>query len=796
MSLIAAWVLFPALLALVALGNALVLERLAGVRLPGALLVPVGLAVVVVVVQAAISRPGLAGASTPAVVVLAVAGLALGRPWRRLPLDRAAGAAAAAVFAVYAAPVVLSGKATFTGYIKLDDTATFLALVDRAMEHGRSLSGLPPSTYEAILASIMPSGYPLGSLLPLGAVGPLSGQDLAWLYQPWMAFATAMAALALYALARELLSPRRAALAAAAAGSSTLLFGFALWGGVKEICTAWLIAALAALVPGLIRETGVRAVLPVAVVFAAVADTLSLAGAAWVGPALLVALVVGVRSRVQAGRATAAVAQLAAFAVAAYVLSRPAISTVATFTGQAAEPLKSGGELGNLVRPLRWDQVFGVWLGGDFRVGPRYHALTWILVALVAGGGVAGLVLAALRRSWGIVAYATGAVIGSWYVLRQSGPWVDAKTLAIVSPTALVLCFVGLLGVRLRATAIAAGAVVAGLLVGNAMAYHQTFLAPRDRLAELGRIGDLAAGKGPTLLPLYDPYAARHFLREADPEESSELRRRQVLLNDGQTLPTGSYADLDAIRLGSVTVYRTIVLPRSPIFSRPPSVYRRTWRGRFFDVYERAPGAERTILAHQGIGSATQVAGEARCSVVRDLGRQAQRQGAHLEFVARAPAVFAAPFSGRYPRAWGRGVTPNTLAPWTGGTLRLTPTVPSAGRYDVWLAGSFASDVDVVVDGRRVGQVTGLANQGDYAPVGTVRLQAGAHVVDVRYPRRALSPGTGVPLAEIGPLALAPVADRAARVITLPAERAPDLCRRSLDWIEVVRPAAPAAGVG
>jgi hypothetical protein len=794
-SLLAAWVLFPALLALVAAGHAHLLERLAGVRLPGALVVPAGLAAVVVVVQAVISQPSLAPGAKWVVLGLAVAGLAVGRPWRRLPLDRAALAAAGGVFAVYAAPVVLSGRATFTGYIKLDDTATFLALIDRAMEHGRDLSGLPPSTYEAILSSIMPSGYPLGSLLPLGAVGPFTGQDLAWLYQPWMAVATAACALALYALARELLSPRRAALAAAAGASSTLLFGFALWGGVKEICTAWLIATAAALVPGVVRETGLRAVLPLAVVVGAVADTLTLAGVAWVAPALLVALVLGVRTRIQAGRGRVAALQLAVFAIVGYVIARPAIGTLSAFTNSAS-PLRDAHELGNLVRPLKWDQVFGVWLGGDFRVDPRYGTLTVILVGLVAAGGAAGVVLAGLRRSWGLLAYAAGALLGSAYVLWKSGPWVDAKTLAIVSPTALVLCFVGWLGLRRRETTIAAALVVAGLLVGNALAYHQTFLAPRDRLAELAHIGELTAGKGPLLLPLYDPYATRHFLRKADPEESSELRRRSVFLQDGKTLPTGSYADLDALRLSSVTVYRTIVVPRSPIFSRPPSVYRRTWRGRFFDVYERPPGVERTILAHQGVGSATQVAAGPRCATIRALGRRAREQGGQLAFVAREPAVIAAPYSGRYPRAWGRGSTPNTLAPWTPGTLRLTPAVPRSGRYDVWLAGSFASDVEIVVDGKRVGQVTGLANQGDYAPAGTVRLEAGSHVVEVRYPRRALSPGTGVPLAEIGPLALAPVQDRDAKVVVVPAERAGDLCRRSLDWVEVVRPAAGAAAAG
>jgi hypothetical protein len=180
---------------------------------------------------------------------------------------------------------------------------------------------------------------------------------------------------------------------------------------------------------------------------------------------------------------------------------------------------------------------------------------------------------------------------------------------------------------------------------------------------------------------------------------------------------------------------------------------------------------------------------------VRKLARQAVSRHARLDYVAREPAVIANPFSGRYPGAWGRGSTPGTLAPWTGGTLRLTPNVPRAGRYDVWLSGSFASDVDVEIDGKKAGSVTGLANQGDYAPVGTVALDAGSHVVDVRYPRRALSPGTGVPLADIGPLALAPVGNRDVRVMTVPPARAGELCRRSLDWIEVVAPAA-AAGAG
>src|ERR687895_245140 len=74
----------------------------------------------------------------------------------------------------------LSGHATFAGYIRLDDTATWMALTDRVMEHGRSLDGLAPSTYEATLSFNLGDGYPIGTFLPLGNGSQLTGVDVAW----------------------------------------------------------------------------------------------------------------------------------------------------------------------------------------------------------------------------------------------------------------------------------------------------------------------------------------------------------------------------------------------------------------------------------------------------------------------------------------------------------------------------------------------------------------------------------------------------------------------------------------
>src|SRR4051812_46029449 len=162
MTLLVCWLLFPLALTVIALGCGLLLEAASGLRLPTQLLPCAGLAVVVVAASFTTMVDATAELSVPVVAGLAVAGIFVSPPWKGRELDRWAVACAAGVFAVFAAPVLLSGSASFTGYIKLDDTATWFALTDRVMEHGRNLSGLPPSTYEATLAYTLPTGYPIG----------------------------------------------------------------------------------------------------------------------------------------------------------------------------------------------------------------------------------------------------------------------------------------------------------------------------------------------------------------------------------------------------------------------------------------------------------------------------------------------------------------------------------------------------------------------------------------------------------------------------------------------------------
>ena len=138
--LFVAWVAFPVVALALSLGCGLLLELVSGRPLPGLLVAPAGFAVVVVVASLTTTSSSTAQLTTPLVVALTVVGLglSLGDP-RRPRLWPAV--AALGVFAVFAAPIVLSGSATFAGYITLDDTATWLALSDNAMAaRARSLA--------------------------------------------------------------------------------------------------------------------------------------------------------------------------------------------------------------------------------------------------------------------------------------------------------------------------------------------------------------------------------------------------------------------------------------------------------------------------------------------------------------------------------------------------------------------------------------------------------------------------------------------------------------------------------
>ncbi|MGZ6729431.1 MAG: hypothetical protein ACXVFC_09040 [Gaiellaceae bacterium] len=758
------------MLAGLSLGCGRVVEIASGERLPGSLVLPAGLTVVILAGEFATLTGATALLAGPLAVALAAAGLIVRPPWP-VRCWRAPVAAAVGTFAAFAAPTVLSGHATFDGYIKLDDTATYFAMTDRVMEHARSLTGLAPSTYEATLATTVKLGYPTGSLMPVGIGHSLLSYDIAWLFQPYLAFLAAMLALALYAILERLIyRPALRAGAAFVAAQPAILYGYSLWGGVKELAGAWLLALIAALAPrALLAGRTPRAGIPLAAAVATLVCVLSLPGGAWLIPLVIAGAVFLFLHPTRALLVRAVV-----FAGAAVLLAIPAIAAAFEWLPHVGSFGKET-ELGNLIHRLSPLQAFGIWpvdhapYVGDFRVHPHNAAPVYVLIVLVIAAGAAGLWWAWTQRSWELLAYVGTAAIGCAGFVAASSPWVGGKTLAMAAPAfvaaALAACGAGLARQHFVPAAIVAIAITGGVLWSNVLQYHGVWLAPRGQLHELETIGHRYAGDSPALMTNYEPYGARHFLRRLDAEGASELRRRFDYLTNGATLDKGQSADIDRFRLDGVLTYRTLVLRRGPAESRPPSVYRLVWSGRYYEVWQRPESPARGILVHMPLGNAAQAAAVPRCSEVLQLAKTA---GA----VALATAT--------RPEAIPLGYPP------VSGVRTALVTLSKPGVYTAWLGGDWFGNASISVDGKPVGSMREeLDWPGNYIDLGRISLSAGRHLVAIGYRTGGWHPGSGGTPYAFGPAYLTRENAREP-VRTVPASDARSLCGERLDWVEAL----------
>ena len=791
MTLVFAWVLVPLLFYALAFGCGSLLERITGIRLPGALVPPAGFAVVIVIASLTTMNARTAVLTTPLVVALAVVGVGLEFPFDRRP-DMLAAGTAAAVFLVYAAPIVLSGSATFAGYISLDDTATWLAFADNALMHGRSLAGVAPSTYWAVLHDNLPNGYPIGSMVPFGIAHQLTRQDTAWLFQPYVAFVCSLLSLSIYALVQPLIGSRPLrALVAFLGAQPALLFGYAFWSGIKEVTVAYLVALAAALAASELKQKwSLIGQLPLAVAAAALLVCLSVLGAVW-----LVGLVLFVVLLAAACGARRAARSLGIATVAGLALALPALVNASAFVRSANGSDSGHGALGNLFHPLSALQTLGIWPVADFRGRPSSMTFTYVLLVVLAVTAVYGIWRAVKEKTWGLAIYALVAVCG-WVTvllfdkLGHGSPWLDAKAFASASPALLVAGLAGsalLVSSKYRIGLATLALLAFGVLWSDVLAYGNVWLAPRGQLAELETIGKQFAGDGPTLMTEYQPYGVRHFLREMAAEGASERRVRPVSLRSGGVLDKTQYADLDAFDLNSVLFYRTLVLRTSPLESRPPSSYAPLWSGRWYEVWQR-PLQPGVTIDRLPLGNVDDPEGVARCSDVLRLGDAAAGRGGML-VAAERPQPELVPLTGfQLPPSWQAG-SDGTVLPGGAGTLTGTIAVPRGGRIGFWLGGSFRGRVRLRVDGELVGSARDqLEEAAQLTPLGFAVLRAGRHQVELRYEAGGWRPGSrGTPF-RVGPLVAGRPATTTHLLRVSPAQAA-SLCGRPFDWIEAVAPA-------
>jgi hypothetical protein len=815
--MILAWLVYPVVLAALGAGWGVLIEKAAGAKYNDTLLIPLGLAGVLVVAGLLTAFASTASAATPVVAVGSVIGVVWGRPWRRLALWPAL--AAVGVVLAYGAPVLLSGHATFLGYLRLDDTSTWFGIVDNVMAHGRSVAGLPQSTYTLAYSGDVGAAYPLGAFVVLGVSRALVGVDVAWVFQPYLACCAAGIALCVFTLAEPFVaSPRRRALVAFLSAQPALLYGYSLWGGIKELTSALLVVLGVALAAAALRRRPVhgRELLGLATAAGALAITLSVGAVAWMAPAF--ALLVGGwlwrarrahRPRWWRGpliSSTWLIALTAACSVPLWVV-------LSTFLSNDAGLFSSGQtnatRLGNLIQPLSGFQLAGIWTIGDFRLTAGTFP-TALLIALVIACALVTLVVTVRRADLTLLMYLFVALVGcASFLALGSTPWVMGKALAISSPALLTVALIGaaMLWSRRRVGAVVLVLLGLGVIWSNILGYHDALLAPSDRLADLQHIGGLLGGKGPTFVNDYEVYGDRHFLRDGAPVEPAEYRTAALPLTNGTLLVKTAYADLDSFALSTLLPYRSIVTRNSPVESRPPSIYKLAWAGRYYELWQRPANPTTRIIVHIPLGDqgtypycgnaengaymplcSTAPAAVPPCSEIERLGRMATNDHATLVAYQRAPPIVARGDDVLWPGTWLHDPVGHTLTATTPGTAiaHLALAVPQ--RYRLWLAGSFTRGFQVTLDGRRVGQVNDeLSDINGYVPVTAQFLTAGVHTLRLTYPHSDLTPGSGNnTYTSLSAIAFQPLQVPTTKMLNVAPGQVRTLCARPLDWVEIV----------
>lgn len=796
------WIALPAVLLAISFGLGALIGQLTRLVLPGALMVPVGGALAIVLAFTGYVA-GLHGIATPALIaVVAAAGVALWiRRERRLPRPGLGAVVWTTAYVLYIAPDLLSGHWTWLGYNFVNDTSVQLLLADWITQHSRDdLPRMYVSTPLDVIHTYLATGYPLGSHALLGAMHELLRTRLEILYQPFISTFAAIGAMALAQLTRRLVGPRWAATVALTAVASNLLYQYALQGNMKEIVTASMIATTAAAAAwslqavrsaaatrrgGVLVGTAVVVALPVG----ATVDVLSTAGGPYA--ALIVALWVVLLFAYRLIPGPRAFGTALAAGIAAIVLTTVlTLSKLITF-GKVTATVYAGSpatqnDLGQLLAPLQVRQTAGVWLVGDYRVAPTGADATlttvgiWIVLALA----VVGVLWLLRRRRLGVLLFSVPVVAIMLVVTPRTSPYADAKTYMLMAPGVTLL---GALGAAALARArrglgvVLAGIVLVGVLASDALAYHVVQLAPTDRMAALRDLDHRFAGEGPILFNEPEQFA-KNFLGDTRLNVGAEaLTPVQTQLRVPQAFAY-LWFDLDDETLPYVERFPLIVVRRSPVNSRPPSNFHRVYENAYYEVWRRS--SRPRVLEHLPLQAVHHPALRPRCADVMALARRAKDS----EMLLAAPAPDLVQLdtakADRSPAWTTHPYRPDMVVTGTPGEAHARVTVTHAGRYRAWIAGSFGREITGWIDGRRIGGAVGVNTVGQWHSIGTVAVAPGQHELRLTRPGGGLSPGDGF-AGELGPLALERIAPRPL-VRVAPRDARRRLCGHAWDWVERV----------
>jgi hypothetical protein len=810
-SFLGAWILFPLALLLASVGCGLLVRRAAAGELSALLVTPVGFALIVVICSFATSYAWLAPAAGPIVALAALAGLALEVGARRGPRQALPSPkrwvwpalAALVAFAAVGGPVFLTGAVGWTGYSRIVDIAFQMDLSQRLAEAGRELPFNQDSSFKIVVAKLLGIGYPTGGQATLGSMAALVHTNVAWCYQAYLAFATAMGSIAIFStLGRVTRNAAFRCVGAAVAIQPNILYGYALEAGIKELSTAVLLMIVVAVfADGLPGEGARRRVVAHAVAASAAFGAFSLGVAPWLGLLLLGAFIFSLAKRTDHWRV---LQRWALLAVVAIVISIPGLVSMVKLFNVASSAIGGVVELGlgNLAAPVsRWASA-GVYLTGDYRYPLVHVTASHIFDVIVIALAFLGVAMAAVRRHWSILVPGITAPIALYYFTQHSSAWIELKAYTVTAAFAVLFAFIGagalqssqrrwLSGLGWLSALLVAGAI----LYGNALIYHDTTLAPGARYHNLAAIAARFKGDGPTLDPTFDEYA-EYFLRSESGSALVDPANLSLQVLPGVPAPPGgqSFAwDLNQLVPSFLQGFRLIIQPRNPTASRAPSNYDLVDQTKYFEVWRRDRPSS-TVLAHFPLSSLPHERTPAYCKHVLQEVRKAG-VGVQIAYAQTSTVAVANPAAGTHPSYW-RPLGPSTLETAGEGVLETKVKLPYSLRYGIWLQGSVGRPLTVYIDGHRVTSIGYEERYPDqFLFLAHDKLSAGIHTLRIVRGNGSLHPGSGDPGTEtaqrtLGAIVFAREDSTSDRVYVASASRAAQICAQPVgyQWLELLRP--------
>ncbi len=806
-SFLSAWVLFPLVLLAASVGCGLLVRRIAGGTPSRLLVAPTGFALVVVICAFACSYEKSAPAAGVIVSVVAIVGFALEARTKHLHLPRPRFGpwvwpvvAALVAFTAVGGPVFLTGSVSWTGYTRIVDLAFQFDFAQHLAEAGRASPAKGDSSYNIVVAKLIGIGYPGGAQATLGAMAMLIRTNIAWCYQAFLAFATAMGALAIFSiLGRVTRNGFMRCIGAAVAIQPTVLYAYGLAAGIKELTTsALLMVVVALLVERLPGDGPRRSVVPAAVAISATFATFSLGIAPWLGLLLVGALVVSLAR--SPGSRRLVLEGWAVLTVVTIAISLPTIITAAKLASVAGAAV--GGVvdlgLGNLAAPVsKWASA-GVWLTGDYRFPLTHTTPSHVLDLIVIALAIVGVLAAVLRRRWMIVVVGVMTPIALYYFVEHSTAWIQFKAFTVTGVFAVLLAFAGAAALQASSSRwwsalgwVAALVVTGGVLYGNALVFHDTTLAPGARYHDLASIAKRYAGQGPALDPYFDEYA-EFFLRSEKATSIVDPANFTFQVRPGVAPGGMSFGwDLNQLVPGYLESFPLIIQPSSPTTSRAPSNYDLIEQTRYFDIW-RQTRSSNTIIEHAPLSNLPHERTPQMCHHLAVIARRGG-PNAKVAYTKTSVAAVANPATGTHPSYW-KALGPSSLAAYGAGTVRMTVDIPSTGRYSIWLQGSVGRPLTLYIDGKRwasIGYEERYPNL--FLPVTTGTLRAGKHTLRLVRGGGSLHPGSGDATVEtggrtIGAVVFAHDPSTANRVYVAPASQAERICNAPVgySWLELL----------